>query len=99
MEEKKSSASGEGKLCAAVLPLKNLHMKIFLQPLKNLKKILPMKIFRLPLKRILLTKKYFSCNLKVFVASEIFVLKMPVHPYKSSIFVPINLMVLLKFII
>ena len=55
-----------------------------------------MKIFRLPLKRILLTKKYFSCNLKMFVASEIFVSKMP---YKSSIFVPINLMVLLKFII
>ena len=39
MEEKKSSASGEGKLCAAVLPLKNLPMKIFLQPLKNLKQI------------------------------------------------------------
>ena len=45
MEEKKSSASGKGKLCAAVLPLKNLPMKIFLlslkillQPLKNLKK-------------------------------------------------------------
>ena len=37
MEEKKSSSSGKGKLCAAVLPLKNLPMKILSQPLKIFK--------------------------------------------------------------